>query len=151
MKRTVEIVLRNIVFFSFYLSFFFYPFSAIFVVFFLFIISFFSSCHICTKKPGFHAVRCKGTIPRFVQIETWFFGIIHCISLWKWGGHEARRPLFIAYVLECLQSSDFPRTPKKQFFFLHFLRYAYHQIQNGLKCLKRIQEKIQNKTKSFQN
>ena len=28
-------------------------------------------------KPGFHAVRYIGIMPRLVQIETWFFGIIH--------------------------------------------------------------------------
>ena len=30
------------------------------------------------QKPGFHAVCYIGTMPRLVQIETWFFGIIYC-------------------------------------------------------------------------
>ena len=30
-------------------------------------------------KPGFHAVCYIGTMPLLVQIETWFFGIIHCM------------------------------------------------------------------------
>ena len=34
-------------------------------------------------KPGFHAVCYIGTMPRFVQIETCFFGIIHCMLLNK--------------------------------------------------------------------
>ena len=34
-------------------------------------------------KPGFHAVCYIGTMPRLVQIETWFFGIIHCIKNYK--------------------------------------------------------------------
>ena len=29
-------------------------------------------------KPGFQAVCYMGTMPRLVQIETWFFGIILC-------------------------------------------------------------------------
>ena len=29
-------------------------------------------------KTGFHAICYIGTMPRIVQIETWFFGIIHC-------------------------------------------------------------------------
>ena len=29
-------------------------------------------------KPGFQAVCYIGTMPRLVQTETWFFGIIHC-------------------------------------------------------------------------
>ena len=32
------------------------------------------------KNTGFHAVCYIGTMPRLVQIETWFFGIIHCIT-----------------------------------------------------------------------
>ena len=32
------------------------------------------------SNPGFHAVCYIGTMLRFVQIETCFFGIIHCIS-----------------------------------------------------------------------
>ena len=30
-------------------------------------------------KTGFHAVCYIGTMPRLVQFETWFLGIIHCI------------------------------------------------------------------------
>ena len=30
-------------------------------------------------KTGFHAVCYIGTVPRLVQIETCFFGIIHCM------------------------------------------------------------------------
>ena len=30
-------------------------------------------------RESFHAVCYIGTMPRLVQIETWFFGIIHCI------------------------------------------------------------------------
>ena len=35
------------------------------------------------KKPGFHAVCYIGSMPRLVQIEAWFFGIIHCITRGK--------------------------------------------------------------------
>ena len=33
------------------------------------------------KKTGFHALCYIGTMPRLVHIKTWFFGIIHCISV----------------------------------------------------------------------
>ena len=35
--------------------------------------------HTKDTKPGFHAVCNIGTRPQLVQIETWFFGIIHCM------------------------------------------------------------------------
>ena len=35
----------------------------------------------CIYRENFYAVCYIGTMPRLVMTETWFFGIIHCISL----------------------------------------------------------------------